>query len=442
MSTDASRLWSAVARRLGPHGRRAAILLSGALVAQVVPIAASPILTRLYSAAEYGLLAIFGSLTAIIVAVASGRYHMAITLPQEDEEAVKITTLAIAVAVGLCATLLLAAVVWYLCLPVPNAVAALGAWLILVPVAALLGSIYDSLSYLSLRLDELRSIARAGGGKAIAGAAVQIGLGFMGLGSAGILTGNLVSLLAGNMTLARRYLSMTDSRKTPWSELRRLAGQYRDFAKFDVWANLANVVSANILVLGMTGLFGPTTVGHYALAFRLLTLPAMIVGSTVGQVYLREISLRVRNPVAARRAFDKTLARLAAISLPPFIALAFVAGDLFAFVFGAEWREAGSLAAAMIPLVWVRFLVSPLSTTFLVYERQRQLLLWQIGLLVATGTCFLGAALDGWSAVGFLRIFSWVLLPVYVLLLAHARAIIGRGVDAREEPLNGPGGVK
>ena len=44
---------------------------------------------------------------------------------------------------------------------------------------------------------------------------------------------------------------------------------------------------------------------------------------------------------------------------------------LFAFVFGAEWREAGILSEIMAPWLMFKFITSPLSTLPIVVEKQR-----------------------------------------------------------------------
>ncbi len=63
------------------------VLLSGTLFAQGIGYAIAPILTRLYSPAEFGELALFMRITGFISAVATLRYELAIPLPKEDKDA-------------------------------------------------------------------------------------------------------------------------------------------------------------------------------------------------------------------------------------------------------------------------------------------------------------------------------------------------------------------
>ena len=56
--------------------------MSGTMIAQAVPVLVSPVLTRLYSPAELGNLALFVSIINVAGTVIAGRYEMAILFAQ------------------------------------------------------------------------------------------------------------------------------------------------------------------------------------------------------------------------------------------------------------------------------------------------------------------------------------------------------------------------
>jgi O-antigen/teichoic acid export membrane protein len=70
--------------------RNALTLVSGTAIAQAILVLISPILTRLYSPADFGDLALFISITSIIGVIANGRYELAIMLPEKDEDAINV----------------------------------------------------------------------------------------------------------------------------------------------------------------------------------------------------------------------------------------------------------------------------------------------------------------------------------------------------------------
>ena len=57
-------------------------LMTGATIAQAIPIAISPILTRIYTPEDFGIFALFIAITTIFGTIANGRYELAIMLPK------------------------------------------------------------------------------------------------------------------------------------------------------------------------------------------------------------------------------------------------------------------------------------------------------------------------------------------------------------------------
>ena len=70
--------------------RNVLTLMTGTTIAQAIPIAISPILTRLYTPKDFGVLALFVAITSIFGSIANGRYELAIMLPKKDEDAINI----------------------------------------------------------------------------------------------------------------------------------------------------------------------------------------------------------------------------------------------------------------------------------------------------------------------------------------------------------------
>ena len=62
----------------------------GTTLAQALPIAVSPILTRIYSPDDFGILALFISISLIFGSIANLRYELAVVLPERDEDAISV----------------------------------------------------------------------------------------------------------------------------------------------------------------------------------------------------------------------------------------------------------------------------------------------------------------------------------------------------------------
>ena len=82
----------------GSFARNVLTLMTGTTIAQAIPIAISPILTRIYTPEDFGVFALYMSIASIIAVLATGRYELAIMLPKKDEDAVNIVALSIIIA--------------------------------------------------------------------------------------------------------------------------------------------------------------------------------------------------------------------------------------------------------------------------------------------------------------------------------------------------------
>ena len=62
---------------------------------------------------------------------------------------------------------------------------------------------------------------------------------------------------------------------------------------------------------------------------------------------------------------------MALLFAPVLIVLLIFGEDIFSFIFGVEWSQAGRYAAILAPWLFMNFIVSPLSMLPIVLERQK-----------------------------------------------------------------------
>ena len=80
-------------------GKGVASLTSGTVIGQLLLLAASPVVTRLYSAEDFGVFGVFVSFVSILSVVSSLRYQIAIPIPEDDRQASNLAALALAIVV-------------------------------------------------------------------------------------------------------------------------------------------------------------------------------------------------------------------------------------------------------------------------------------------------------------------------------------------------------
>jgi O-antigen/teichoic acid export membrane protein len=359
--------------------RNVLTLITGSTIAQAIPVAISPILTRIYSPKDFGILAIFFALTNIFGGIANARYELAIMLPHKDEDAINIVALGFLISSSLSFLLLL--VVLFFNSSISSIIGSEGIsfWLYFVPLSVFLLGGFNLLNYFNTRKKYYKDISKANIIKAISLAVVQLGIGLLKAGATGLITGTIFSFFTGNLKLFRNIIKDKEllnslSRKS----IMQLAKRYIKFPKFTLWATLLNTMSRDLTNILISSFYSVATLGYYSFVQRILGMPSLLVGTSIGQVFFEEATKEKNETGAAIETFKSTFKKLLFIAIPSFTVLFFIVEDMFAIVFGEEWRVAGEYAQILIPLFAVRFVGGTLSIVLIIFENQKIVLFFEI----------------------------------------------------------------
>lgn len=410
------------------HGT--AVLVGGASVANLIPLALTPVLTRLYSPEEFGLLAIFVAVGAVLGSAANGRYEMAIMIADDEDDAISVAALGVVIAATVGLLVLVSVAIFGGEIAGILGRPDLQAWLFLLPVVVIGTGIFNSLNLLNNRLGNYSKIAKASVVKALATGVIQVTGGLLFAGAGGLILGQSAHSLAANGTLLRGlFRRVTDKARWEMSTLRKLAGRYQDFPKFSLPANLANTSTTHLVNVLLSAVFTIASLGQLSLVQRALGAPSALIGDAVGQIYYRTATKEKVRSGNATRTFYSTVVLLSLVAVPGFLVAYLVAPTLFEVIFGTEWRTAGQYAQAVIPLVAIRFILAPVTHTNNVFEKQRVALLWQLGLLVISLAAVGLSVILQFSIMQYLWLNTICVSAHYVLLFFILRKV-ARGNEA------------
>lgn len=397
-------------------------LVTGTSVAQAITVAATPILTRLYSPEEFGLLALFLSVTNIITVVASWRYDLAIVLPKADREGINVLVLAALITLGMSGLCFWVVAFWHediaRLMNAPN----LAPWLWWAPVSLLLSGIFQALTYWNTRKKQFSLQALAQVGKSVGASGTQIGAGLLTSagGGAGLILGTVAGELVGTGFLGERVwrqqkqlMTESVSLKTLWEQTVR----YRKFPFLTNFSGLFNQIAYQIPIWGLAAFYGPQIAGFYLLAQRAAGFPSSLVGSSVSQVFFERAAKEIHQTGQSIQTYKKTLFLQTILSILPFAVLMIWGPRLFSLMFGKAWTQAGQICAILAPLFCIRFVLFPLSLVNEIHERQEIGLIWQVGLAFVSAVAFFGAGRYFHDINNVLKVFSAVLFLWYGVLL-------------------------
>lgn len=355
--------------------RSASLLVGGTLGSQALLILVSPLLTRLYSPSDFGLLAVYTSILTITLLISSLRYDVAIPLPEDDVEAVNVFALSLALVGMFAVTTSIIVLFWRDGISELLEIPSLADFLWLLPVGILIAGTFNVLVQWNVRKKKFGLIASTKLRQALVAVSIQL-LAFKLNGLALIL-----AQISSNGTGVTR-LSKPNFNDVSWEGLKQAAIRYQRFPLFSAPAGLARVTGVELPALILTSAFNPAAAGLYALTNRVLGVPANVLGGAVSQVFTSGAAEAYRAGKLGILVRD-LYAKMAQIGLPFMLLLMMLGPSLFSLVFGKEWAQAGEFARWMAPWLYLVFVSSPITTVTAVMERQKQGLLFHLSLLAA-----------------------------------------------------------
>lgn len=351
--------------------RATSVLASGSAVGQLAAFLLSPVLALLFDPAAFGVLATFVAVVSVITVVAGLRYELAIPLPADEGDAAALVMAALA----LCT--LSALLSW----PVLHVLDRIG--LSLLPptagaaaaVAVLASGGYEILNRWAMRRER---ISLAAASKVVQGLTVpvlQIGLGWLALLPpasaliAGYVAGRAAALGLLLYGLCRRGGGRLLRAGLNGRRMRAALIRYRRFPLYTSAAAVMNSLGSRLLVLYLAAYADAATTGACAFAYIVLAAPVGLIGQATAQlIHARGAKVQPTGGLSA--LVWSVFTTLVRTGLPLGVVIAVSAPEVFAVLFGAQWRAAGTIAQWLVPWLLVTYIASPLSVIPSVLERQ------------------------------------------------------------------------
>lgn len=395
-------------------------MTTGRIIGQTIPILLTPILTRLYSPADFGLFAIFVAVTAILSLLANGRYTLAIILPKKDENILNLFALSVLINFVFCFALLAIILVFRNPLLDLFNLQSSPEVLLLLPLGTFVIGLFEPLHYLAVRKKLFKVIAGNMIFQYSLISILKIVFSFLAIGGLGLIMGHLIGYVAGiilfTILLTGKKAFKGFRSYVVKGEIFKLANSYKNFPMYSLPADTLHAFSKEMPNLLINNFFGGAILGHFSLTQRVLASPITLIASAITDVFREKASRDYRDTKSCRSIFLQTFQKLFLFSFVPFTLLFFLAPSIVPIVFGQEWGQAGEYIRIMTLLFFLRFSIAPVSTVLYLTGRQMYKLAWEfVAFIVIILSFYLGYRFfDQYAAIG---IYSFSLSFLYIILL-------------------------
>jgi O-antigen/teichoic acid export membrane protein len=396
------------------------VLTSGTVIAQAISYAFTPLVTRLFTTDDFGAFGVFMRIVAFLAAIGTARYELTLPLPKRDQHAFQLFMLSLKIALY---TLIISLLVGLLYWSIWENNAITLVYVIAIGSTAFLFIFKNIGINWAIRLQSYNRISMVNITTAAGTGLVKIIAGFLGLGALGLVYGTFVGTFLGVIWFFLDFVKQKKKveYKRSIKKIKALSKEYREFPLINLPHTLIDTARELLIAFFLTYYLSTSLFGSYDLSFKMLKIPLLLIGTSIGQVMFQKASQRFANNQTIFPLVSKTVVLLFVISLLPFSVIYIWGGPIFAFVFGEEWHYAGQIASAISPWLMMNLVASAISMIPSVIKALRWFF-W-VGLF----TSLIQLALFGFypmiteglsiAPISFFTIVSWVMVIVYGVVI-------------------------
>ncbi|WP_417266678.1 lipopolysaccharide biosynthesis protein [Brumimicrobium sp.] len=389
------------------------ILMSGTVLSQLVPLLIMPILTRIYTPEQFGLVANYLAMATFLSMLTMGRLETAIVLPQSDIVSNRVKNLCLFLS-----TLSLL-VILFLCVVFSHNISELigkeGVYLL--PVFTFCYSMYQVINYSLMRQKNYKALAKLKIILSIVLVSFQFLFSYFDIGLLLALTFSYLSILVFDFIFKTNIFKFGNFKFFRFSKLKRMTKTLFEYKSIPLYTAPASLIdsgrnlSVNYLIANG---FGNALLGQYSLSLRILQGPIQLVNAVLGQVFFSEVSRVEREKVYP--ILCKSVVFLALLGIVPFLLIYFYAVDFFVLIFGVEWRVAGEIAISLTPWLYFNFVSSPISSVFLIINKQKVSFYFSCSYFITAASSIYFARGEIVETLSFFSYSMSLLLLVYITL--------------------------
>jgi len=399
-----------------------AALTGGAVFGRLISVLSLPLLTRLYSPVDFSELSVYLALINTLSVAMCLRLEFALTLPEDDCDAINLLALALLVS-NLSVMLIVAVVTFapeFLFFLLGSFKFSGNLWLL--PFGLWMSATYAIFQYWATRKRRFKAIASTRVFQSLMGASTTLLLGWASIAPLGLMLGSAFGTGLGFFGLGADALRKDRSllRSVNFNAMMSVLRRYQRFPKYSTFEALANSAGSQLPIVVIAATAASPEAGFLLLAIQIMLAPVNLVGAAVSQVFLSRAPQAHRDGVLPEATFE-VLRNFVRYAIIPLVVLVLLAPTLVPYLFGARWERAGVVMIWMLPWVVMSFLSTPISVVMYVKERQvSALVVMLIGLVFRLGVLMLAVSRDPALGVEVLCIanalwyfstfcyFSWV----------------------------------
>lgn len=396
-------------------------LMTGTAIAQAIPIIISPIITRLYTPSDLGSLAVFLSVTVILSTIATGKYELAINISKIETHSNLLVITSIFSAIVFSIVISCFLITYKVSGINIQFLTSLGVWIYYIPVSIIFTGAYLAFNYWHIRKKYFIKISSNRVYQSSVNGFFTVFIGYITGGSLGVFLGEIFSRILVTFLHAYRFLKEFRSKDKLFLKIIATMKKHTRYPLFMMPGSLLNIGAKEVPMILFSALYSQSFVGLIVLSQRVISAPLGIVTAAFSESLLQKFTSEINIHGNCYNPYKKALIFLALAGIIPAILFFLIAPRLFAFVFGNDWKEAGTIVRILIPFYYIYMTSGTLNIVFIAAGKHKLSLFLQIIFFVMTISSILLSYMlykDSYTSLYFFS-FANSLYFIVALFVSH-----------------------
>ena len=350
-------------------------MLTGNTISQLIPFVVASFLTRIYLPEEFGLFSNVLAISTLFGIVSCGRLELAIPLPKEKSSAQDIlfTALVFTAAVRIISVLVYVFSTsighFYNDKELPN-------YLFYVPICVLSFGLLGVTNNWILRNKDYKVLSSIKIVQSVVNNFGALLFGYIGFGIHGLLIAWLLSQFI-------PVVFILFKEKVKWSRDRfnrsvviDVLKNYKDFPLVNSFHAFTDIFATQVILFWIiSNYYGDENLGLFTQMNKYVKAPIILITSAVSQMFFVEVSKAINDRKPVMPFLKQTLKTTVIFGIPFTIVLFLFAPQMFSWYFGSkfvDYRLAGEMVKCNLPILFLMFIVSPVSSLPILFKKQKK----------------------------------------------------------------------
>ncbi len=365
---------------------------SGQLIAQLLSLISVPILSRIYSEADYGDVALITSTATLLINFSTFGLNSAVMKPKDNEEAKTVFTTAMTANVVICTLFTAVCAVLFKVFKLFEVSDHYLLALVMMWLHSVLSTVYALLTVYVNKKGEHNKLFFNPIIGAIANFVIAIPLGLLGFGYLGFIFTTILQNLICCIHMMRKDVPI--KKGIAVRDMVRVFQDYKEYVLFQFPSNFIGNIGIEYPTQYLGRMFTTEQLGGYSMCVRIMKYPIRLIASPISTVYFKTATEYHREGKNLAEFTYKMISRILLISALPVAAFIFVSEPLFVFVLGDTWAVAGQLASFLIIQYVLLFCSQTTGYCRVSIGRQKtDLMVTTVRLVIAIASCLTGYAI-------------------------------------------------